>query len=178
MIISPGICKYCLDKTKFGGPNIVKQACYHKQCHFLRTGGGRKKENKGNKERKEGGTVVGGGGIIMGGGKEWGKLGEKEREEKKKKGREMWGKEMEERERDFECEKCGWLWRGGGRGKRGVGEEMIFLHYLLCHREEALLGGGEKGGRGEKVGEEVSKNEEEKGRAKRRRKKRRKVGFR
>ena len=27
-----GKCKYCRDKKKFGGPNIMKQACIYKQC--------------------------------------------------------------------------------------------------------------------------------------------------
>ena len=27
-----GVCKHCLDKKKFGGPNRLKQCCIHKKC--------------------------------------------------------------------------------------------------------------------------------------------------
>ena len=27
-----GVCRHCLDKKKFGGPNRLKQCCIHKKC--------------------------------------------------------------------------------------------------------------------------------------------------
>lgn len=31
-----GECTFCLDKSKFGGPNILKQVCRHKRCMWKR----------------------------------------------------------------------------------------------------------------------------------------------
>lgn len=31
-----GKCKFCLDKPCFGGPNIKKQVCIHKNCPYKR----------------------------------------------------------------------------------------------------------------------------------------------
>ena len=30
-----GICKYCLDKPKFGGNGVLRQSCINKKCHNM-----------------------------------------------------------------------------------------------------------------------------------------------